>query len=433
MALTELLNMETEIFDYGMNGEGVAKIDGKIALVPFALVKEKVDVEILKDNKNYCQAKVNKILSSSANRVEPPCPYFYLCGGCALQHMTYAEQLKFKTGLVKKTIKKIANIDVAVENCVPSEKNYNYRNKISFVCKNNFGFYKFNSKDVVAVSECKIASDNINKVLNLANQFFLDKTYKKEIKNLVVRDIENQILVGVVASKKIEIANFYTILHKNFKKIGLFLIINKRNDSVVLTNNCTHIAGIKQIEIENFGFKYFVDLLGFHQTNNEIQNKIYSTVLELISKSFCKPTLNGKQKNIINGFSGAGLLSAILTKTGNKVFGIEISKSSHLSSEKLKADNNIKNLTNICGDFNLEFKKLKADVLVLDPPKKGIGEPTLKQINGVKQIIYISCNPIALAKDLRYLKNFYIIEKVIPFDMFPNTNSVETFVKLKLK
>ena len=90
-------------------------------------------------------------------------------------------------------------------------------------------------------------------------------------------------------------------------------------------------------------------------------------------------------------------------------------------------------MTNICGDFNLEFKKLRANILVLDPPKKGLGENVLKQIAGVGEIIYISCNPIALAKDLRYLKNLYIIEKVIPFDMFPNTNSVETLVKLKLK
>lgn len=444
-----MLNMETEIFDYGMNGEGVAKIDGKIALVPFALIGEKVDVEIVADNKNYCQAKLNKILTPSKNRVAPPCPYFYSCGGCALQHMNYAEQLEFKTSLVKKTIKKIANLDVEVEPCVACENEYNYRNKISFVFDGSFGFYKFNSKDIVAISECKIASENINKILALANEFFKDKPYKNELKNLVVRDINNQLLVGVVAKKFLEIGDFYAFLAKNFKKIGLFLIINKRNDAVVLTNNCLFVGGISEIEIENFGLKYGVDLLGFHQTNLDIQNKIYARVLNLIdneisASNFGKQkvknvettqtkTLNEKQKNIINGFSGAGLLSGVLAKAGNKVYGIEISKSSHKSSEKLKAENNLTNLTNICGDFNAEFKKLDADILVLDPPKKGVGENVLKQVKKVKQIIYISCNPIALAKDLRYLKNYYIIKKIIPFDMFPNTNSVETLVNLKLK
>ncbi len=429
-----MLNMETEIFDYGMNGEGVAKIDGKIALVPYALIGEKVDVEIVADNKNYCQTKLNKIISPSKNRVAPPCPYFYTCGGCALQHMSYAEQLKFKTSLVKKTIKKIANLDVDVEPCVACENGFNYRNKTSFVFNGNFGFYKFNSKNIVAVSACKIASENINKVLTLAQNFFCDKPYKDELKNLVVRDINNQLLVGVVAKKFLKIDDFYAILTKNFKKIGLFLIINKRNDAVVLTNNCLHIGGIEQIEIKNFNLKYYVDLLGFHQTNLYIQNKIYERVLQLVGKAtYNNNSLNSNQKNIINGFSGAGLLSAILATSGDKVYGIEISKSSHKSSEKLKSDNKIENLINICGDFNSKFKKLNADLLVIDPPKKGIGAKALEQIVGVKEIIYISCNPIALAKELRYLKNYYIIENIMPFDMFPNTNSVETIVKLKLK
>ena len=416
--------MRIEIFDYGMNGEGVGKIDGKITLVNDALVGETVEAEITQSNKNFNLAELKKVLIESNQRVIPPCPYFYSCGGCSLQHFAYAEQLKFKTLLVKKTLKKIANLDVEVENCVASDNVFNYRNKCSFVVGEQIGFYKKNSKQIVDIENCLIASQNINKVLLLFKQYISTQPFKNDIKNLVVRDINNQLLVGVVAKKFLKIDNFYTILQQNFKNIGLFLIKNTRNDAVVLTNNITHLGGIKSIKIENFGLTYFVDLLGFHQTNINIQNKIYSYVLELI----------GKNKNIINGFSGSGLLSAALAKNAKSVVGIEIEPASHQTSEKLKADNKIDNLKNVLGNFNVEFKKFKsaADVLVVDPAKKGLDNSVLQQMVGVKQIIYISCNPIALAKDLRYLKNNYIIEKIATFDMFPNTSSVETVVKLKL-
>ena len=409
-----------------MNGEGVAKIDGKIALVPYALIDETCEVKIKKDHSNYAECELEKVTKSSSNRVVPPCPYFYECGGCNLQHMTYDEQLKYKTLLVKKTIKKVAGIECEVLNTVPSLNQYNYRNKMSFAFNNNFiGFFKNNSNSVIDIKTCKLASENINKLLSLAREYFAKFPQRDLLKNIVIREINNQILVGVVAKKNLELSDFYRILTKNFNKIGLFLIINKRNDSVVLTNNQTHIDGIKAINITNFGINYSVDLLGFHQTNIDIQNKIYSEVLNLISNNTC----------VVNGFSGEGLLSAILSKKAKHVTGIEINQTSHQSAEKLKKENNLSNLTNILGDFNKHITPLKskADTLILDPPKKGIGQQFLKTLVGIKEIIYISCNPIALSKDLRFLKEFYTIEKVEPFDMFPNTNNVETVVKLTLK
>ena len=414
--------MQTEIFDYGSNGEGVAKIDGKIALVPNSLVGEIVDISIAKVHPNYCLARAEHIIKASPNRTAPICPYYGECGGCDLQHFNFQEQLKFKALLVQKTLKKIADISIQPEPTVASEKFFNYRNKISLAVRgSSIGFFKKSSSDIVNVAECKIASEDINKLIKISNEYFKTNP-NSEIKNIVFRDICNQVLVGVVSRKKIEISNFYTILSKNFKKIGLFLIINKRNDSVVLTENIFHIAGISEINIENFGVKYCLDLLGFHQTNLDVQNKIYFKVLELI----------GENKNIINGFSGSGLLSAILAKKAKMVYGIEINRSSHETSERLKKENSISNLKNIHGDFNKEFPilKSKADVLVIDPPKKGLGE-FCKSVVGIDEIIYVSCSPIALAKDLRYLKKYYIIDIVIPFDMFPNTMNVETLVRLK--
>ena len=418
--------MNLQIFDYGMNGEGVARLDNKIVLIDNALIGETIDAEITLDKGNYCFGKVNKILKESINRTTPPCPYFFDCGGCNLQHMKYLEQLKFKTLLIKKTIKKILNIDVAVNDCIASDLQYNYRNKISFnFNETSSGFYKEKSKAIVEIKKCILADEEINNIyLNfkkfLKNKENIAKNTQKYIKNLVIRKIFDQTLIGIVSTKPLNLTDFY----KNFNKdnVGIFNVINTRKDSVVLSGKVIHLFGLKEIEITNFGLTYFVDLIGFHQTNINIQNKIYKKVLDYITpNSF-----------VVNGFSGQGLLSAVLATKAKKVVGIEINKNSHASAERLKLENNIKNLKNICGDFNKEIKSYKPHLLVLDPAKKGVGKDFLDKITA-KEIVYISCNPIAMCKDLKILLNNYTIEEITPFDMFPNTKNVETVLHLKHK
>jgi len=414
--------MHIKISDYGMNGEGVGKIDGKVFMVENAIIGEEVEIEIIQELKNYSLAKCINILNTSKNRQIPPCPYFDQCGGCCLQHINYSEQLNFKTTLVQKTLKKIANIDFKVSPCVASDEILNYRNKVSFNFKNKLsGFYKENSKDIVEINNCLISNKNLNKVYALFKDFLLSTNYAPNVKNLVIREIENQILVGVVSKIELDLTAFYKTLQQNFNNIGLYLIVNTRKDSVVLSGKVKHIAGIKDIKINNFNVSYTVDLLGFHQTNINIQNKLYNKVLQYILPN----------QKVINGFSGQGLLSAILAQKAKQVVGIEINKNSHISAEKLKKQNKITNLTNICADFNQEIiNHIKnTNTIILDPSKKGCGRQVMEKINGIENIIYISCNPIALSKDLRELKN-YKIEEVIPFDMFPQTNSVETLVKL---
>ncbi len=416
--------MKTEIFDYGMNGEGVGKVDGKIVLLPNSLIGETVDFEIVNEEKNFSTGAVKNVEKRSKKRFVPKCPYFGTCGGCDIQHMCYDEQLNFKKLLVEKTIKKITGIEIKAEPTIASNKQFNYRNKISFNVQNNkIGFYKFNTKDIVDIKCCELADEKINKILTIFNKNM--KNSLEFIKNLVVRIINNQILVGVVASKFMDLTALYNALESEFDSVGVYHILNTRKDSVVLSGKATHVAGIKEINISNFGLNYSVDLMGFHQTNEYIQNEIYTNVLNLVEKDSI----------ILNGFSGQGLLTAVLAKKAKHVYGIEINKSSHLSAENLKRINKIDNMTNICGDFYKNFDKMKEKIntIVLDPAKKGCGKDTMCAIIGVENIIYISCNPIALSKDLRELSSCYEIEKVIPFDMFPNTKNVETLVKLKLK
>ena len=423
--------MEIKIYDYGMNGEGVGNIDGKIVLVENSLVGDLVDVEITKDFNNYAIAKPIKFISSSNNRTNPPCPYFYECGGCQLQHMTYSEQLKLKTNHIRKTIKKITGLDVFVNETIPCSKQFNYRNKMSFtVYSKNCGLLKQHSNEIVDISNCPLADANINKVLKQFKTYINTNAHaSKEIKNLVIRSIENQILVGVVTKKHVNLNDLFSSLSSEFNNIGLFEIINTRNDSVVLSGKVNHVGGIKEIQVtynvSTKNINYSVDLLGFHQTNIEIQNKLYENVLNYVSPNSV----------VINGFSGQGLLTAILAQKAKHVTGIEINSSSHKSAERLKQENRINNMHNICGDFFKHFKQemKSANTIILDPTKKGCGKNVMSEISGIENIVYISCNPIALSKDLNVIKNDYIIEEITPFDMFPNTINVETLVKLKKK
>ena len=248
--------MEIKIIDYGMNGEGVGKLEGKIILTNNALVDETVDVSIVEDNKNYSIAKTNKIISPSPERDIPKCPYFFACGGCDIQHLNYNEQLKFKTNHIKKTIKKITGLEVNVNKTIGCKTQFGNRNKMSFsLINNNCGLLKKNSKDIVKITSCPLATENINKVLTLFTEY-ISTNPQKDIKNLVIRDIENQLLIGIVTKKHIELKNFYNVLIKHFNNIGLYEIINTRNDSVVLSGKVNHIAGIKEININNSYFDF---------------------------------------------------------------------------------------------------------------------------------------------------------------------------------
>lgn len=418
--------METKIIDYGMNGEGVTFIDNKTIFVPNSLIDETVDITIEQEFSNYANAKVDLIIKKSTERVCPPCPYFDRCGGCDLQHMSYDEQLKFKSLLVKKTIRKIAKVDIPVASTVPSKKQYNYRNKVSFnILDNSTGFFEKNSKSIVEIDNCALLSDNMNEILKIFKDFYIscNDNIKKVIRNIVIREISDQILVGVVAKTNIKLKGFFDQLASKFNKIGLYLIVNKRKDSVVLSGQTIHVAGIKKIEIENFDIKYNVDLISFHQTNLDIQDKIYQKILDYINPNDI----------VLNAYSGAGLLSAIISKKCKHVYGIEIVNNSHQNANNLKQRNNITNMTNILGSVDNEISKFDKipNIVILDPSKKGCGKEVMNSIIGVDTIIYISCNPIALAKDLNFILQDYKIEEIIPFDMFPNTKNVETIVKLK--
>jgi len=391
---------ELEIVDYGYDGEGVAKKDGKVFFVPKTIVGEKVVAGVIKENSKFCHCKVLNLVEETQEREIAPCPYFDKCGGCNFQHISYEKELEIKKSRLLKEFAKISEIkDVEI---VSGKNMYEYRNKIRFkVLNKRLGFYEEKTNNFLEIKKCMLVCEKMNSMIEKIN-LFLSKS-KNIFDEVVLHNIGGEILVDFLSKEKIS----------DMKDFDSF-------EHVFVNHNG------KAVENEEFGLKYFFVGDMFRQINDDVACQLYEEVQRI-----------AKGKNIINAFSGAGVLSGVLAKKANKVFGIELNKSATQSAEKLKQANGISNLTNICGYVEKEIGKIKEkiDCVVLDPPRAGCDKKVLEYIltNKIPLIIYVSCNPATLVRDVALLKDKFEIESIKAFDMFPRTANIETLAVLRLK
>lgn len=436
-----------DILDYGNNGEGIAKDNGKVYFVPKTIVGEKVKAVIIKDKSNFCNCRLSKIVNASRSRILPKCKYFDKCGGCQLQHLDYKSQLEIKKKTTQNTINKISRLNIEIDDILLSDKSFGYRNKMVFAIdeKGKLCMHDDNG-NLFEVDYCHLANDGINKILSIVNKFIkttnqkgYDKLANKGLlKYLVVRQLNNQFLITMVVTQKgvPQINILQKMLDSEQITYGLFVNVNNDKSSLILTDKFIHIAGLKTLTGEYICkngkiIKYPISPLSFMQVNNYIKEKIYAMVEEV---------LHG-EKLIIDAYSGAGLLTAILSQISDHVVGIEMVKAATQDADKLAHDNNITNMTNINADCMVGIDKALnlaqgADfAIVLDPPRKGADQSVLMKILKAEpnKIVYISCNPATLARDLKILSDKYVVDNVLPCDMFPNTAEVETFVVMTRK
>lgn len=388
-----------QIDDLGMNGEGIAHENKKAVFVPFYLPGEVVEN--------------GELLKKSEFRITPVCSYFKTCGGCHLQHLKYEETLKFKEDKIKNIFKKF-KIKVKVLPCEPSPKIYNYRNKLTLKCDGEkLGLYKINTHEVVDIAECKISSNEINRAIKIIREINLSN-----VREIILQNYLNNILITF----KIIDKNYNNIIPlkdklKEFKSYGIF---------VEYKNNTIFQMGEKYILKEEFNIKYPFTNNSFYQINDEVKNIIYSDILANISTS----------DKVLDAYSGSGLLSACMARKAKLVTGVEIVPSATQNANKLKELNGLKNLQNINGDFVKELiYKINFNVCVLDPPRAGVNREAIELImkKRPQKVIYLSCNPATLARDLCLFCERYNISSLKPYDMFPNTHHVETLAVLELK
>ena len=436
--------MRIKVKRLGINGEGVGVIDSgklkdKVCFVSYALPNEEAEVTIISDKKKFAVGRLDKIYNRSENRVESKCPYYSKCGGCDLQHMDKFLQLEFKKNKVEETIHKISKFDINVDNTI-RVNDYNYRNKMVYPVvtqngKAKVGMFENQTHNIVDINKCLLCFDLINQVYSDVKKFiesssFIGYDFSRkvgDIKYVVIRVYKEQVVVSIVSAKKIDLKELFHLLHSKYHSIGLSLVISNSN-SEIMSGKYIQIGGIEALEIEEFGIKYSVDNRGFLQVNNEIKERLYKAVLDVIKE----------EDTVIDGYSGAGLMSAIIAKKCKKVIGIEINESASNSAKKLAIDNNLKNIKCINSDINNCIADVLEDisncVVVLDPARSGCDSSVIdcltteNNLKKISKIIYISCNPATLARDLENLKEYYQITRVVPYDMFPQTKHVETLV-----
>ncbi|MGN1039892.1 MAG: 23S rRNA (uracil(1939)-C(5))-methyltransferase RlmD [Candidatus Fimimonas sp.] len=430
------------------NAETVGKVGEDAFFVPQMIVGEKALVKVNYAKKGVAYADVVQLLQTSPLRQKPPCKHFGKCGGCALMHMQYAEQLVFKQQKVQNNLKKIGGLNVEVLPCVPSAKVLGYRNKLSLPVRGKvgnvqIGMYQKGSHNVVDVQDCLLGDSWSATLVAIFRKYlnenrivpYNEKTFSGQVRHLVARFVDNQLLVTVVSNGKwkADLQPFAKALQAHFSKFGLFVNENNLKNNVILGENTQYVCGLRHIEGQHLGVKFHLQPDSFFQVNNEIKDGLYKKVQELLNLS--------ETQVLVDCFSGVGILTNVLASKNFQTYAVEIAPQAVQDAQEIARLNNTPNVTNVCGDVNVELPKITAQnsgkvmTLVVDPPRKGLGENLCNTILSANfnHVVYVSCDSATLARDLAQLSQAYDVTYVQPWDMFPNTAEVETLVALSRK
>lgn len=387
-------------------GRGICYIDDKITFVFNALPKEIVVVDDIVKYSKYQEASVKKYEKISIAREEPICYYYSNCGGCQLMHMTYEDGVAYKKEKLESILSKYANYNEKVV-MNPSPKKMYYRNKVTLKIENyKIGYYEDNSHKLVPINKCIVANEFINKFIKDISKFNIANG------NIVVRcNYKQELLLSINTEQKIKLDRDLISKHKI---VGIVL-----NDEIIYGND--YFID----KINNYKFK--VSYNSFFQINPYVTNIIFNKIQE-----FVKPT-----KNALDLYCGVGTLGIVIADKVENIYGVEIIENAVKDAKYNINANILDNAKYYCGSVSLVLPKLPKDIdlIIVDPPRSGLDRETKNNILSInpKQIIYMSCDVITLARDLKELQSKYSIELVEGFDMFPYTYHVECVCVLNKK
>jgi 23S rRNA (uracil1939-C5)-methyltransferase len=438
--------MDLKIDRLGINGEGVSKWYGCTIFVDGALPNEEVHCSLYEKKKNFGRARILHHLSFSEHRVAPICPLFGKCGGCQLMHLSYPEQLKAKRERVVDALERIGKCkDVHVEECEPSTDPLFYRNKIQIPLANSsqgirLGLYARNSHDLIDMDRCFIHCDLGDKIYSQLKELILASdltafdfiTAKGELKHLLIKTAVStaQVLVVFVSTMRpsqelLDLANKIMLSIPQVK--GVIHNYNPDVDNVVLGAEYTTLAGVEAIEDVICDLRFKVSPASFFQVNPHQAEKLYSAALHAANLD--------SNDIVLDAYCGVGGMSLLFAKYCKQVFGVEYVNEA-IEDAKLNAKMNA--ISNAMF-FSASVEEYLAqtdqhfDIAILNPPRKGCDPKVLDSLiqRSLKKIIYVSCDPATLARDLYILSQHgWRIDHVKPFDMFPQTSHVESLVVL---
>ena len=431
-----------DIIDYGSNGEGIAKINGYTIFVIGALKGEKCKIHVTKVLKTHAFAKVIDIIENSDFRVESDCRTFPRCGGCALRHIDYEETLRIKRNNVQNLVNKMMNDKIEVSETVGMECPYNYRNKAIYPISKDgkVGIFAARSHEIIPFEECKIQtiiSQKIAKYIaeNWKGSFYNEEKQTGTLRNIMIREgfKTGEIMVVLVENGLDKNAIDIKKLIEKFPKIKTVVAnINTKNTNVVLSYENVVLYGDGVITDYLGDYKFRISANSFYQVNPVQTEKIYKLAIE-------KANLN-KNDILCDLYCGIGTIGIFASKYVNKVYGIEIVPQAIENAKENAEINEIENIEFIEGDVEVAFDKLlkqniKTNVIIVDPPRKGLDDNTISNLNRLKleRLVYVSCNPSTLVRDLEKLSEVYKVEDIIPVDNFCYSTHIENIAILKLR
>jgi len=401
------MTYQTKISSLDHQGKGMTKINNKITFIPKTIPDDIVEVEIIKEHKNYQEGKLIKIITKSKDRKNYHCPYYDKCGGCHIASLSYNMQLEYKQDKVKNILNRYNKIDINPI-IIPSENTFNYRNKVSLKVENNKLCYnEEKSNNLIPINNCLLISNKMNEIINVIEKN-LD-IFK--ITNIIIRQINNQLMLKFIGTIKVE--DLINTLKDKVKSIYL-------NDKL--------IYGEKDLIETLNNYNFYISPDSFFQINIPQTINLYNQIL-----AYANPT---KEDKILDLYCGTGTIGIYLAKHAKDVLGIEINPSSIKNANKNKDLNNIDNITFKLGDVSKVLDtNYKADIIIVDPPRSGLDKKTINTILTLspKKIVYVSCNPITFSRDLELLKEIYELKDIKLFDMFPQTYHVECVSLLEIK
>lgn len=439
--------------DLTHQGNGVGKVNGYPLFVPYGLPGEEAKVLVVKVNKKFGFGKLLEVTKPSPERVEPPCHVFFKCGGCQIQHMSYDMQLKMKHNQVKNVMRKIAHLDhVPVHTPIGMEDPWRYRNKVSIPVGEHkgeliTGFYRMRSHDIIKDMDTCVVQDEVNDRMVEAVRRIADKlgieAYDEQKHTGVLRHIMvrtgrqtgDVMIVIITRTEKLphqdQLIKELTETYPNINSI--MHNINPKQTNVILGEETKLLYGEEYIYDTIGDIRFAISAKSFYQVNPPQTTKLYDKALEYAN-------LDGHE-TVIDAYCGIGTISLFLAQKAKKVYGVEVVPEAIEDAKKNAKLNGMTNTEFVVGQAEKvmpwwKAQGLRPDVIVVDPPRKGCEPEFLEAMLGMepKRIVYVSCNPSTLARDLRILEDGgYETKEVQPVDMFPQSMHIEAVTWLERK
>lgn len=441
-----------KIIDQGFEGEGIAKIEGFTIFIEGAIKGEKCRILIVKVTSSHAFGKLVEILEKSKYRVEPDCATYKRCGGCNLRHIDYEETLNIKQNTVQNLVNKTLNNKIKVEMTVGMGNPYNYRNKAQYPVGFDksgepvMGVYAKRTHEIIPMRNCMIQNPVSEKIANVVLGFFIknnipiynEKNGEGLLRHIVIKvGIKTHEIMCILVLNKKELKKekeLIKVLIREFPEIKTIVKnYNMKNTNVILGNENEVIYGDGYIYDELGDYTFKISPLSFYQINPIQTEALYNIAIEMADLK--------KTDTLFDLYCGIGTIGIFASPYVNRVYGIEIVKQAIEDAKENANINNIRNIEFFAGDVEKVFENVlkehnvKPDVIFVDPPRKGLDKHTIENILNIKpeKIVYISCNPASLVRDLKLLEESYEIKKIQPVDMFPFTSNVECCAVMELK